>query len=72
MATFKGTIKKSDLEGGIWQLHADDGEVYQLRGGGDGLRQDGQQVQVDGQIDEGGFGIGMSGPYLDVESWKAQ
>ena len=27
MATFVGVVKKSDLEGGIWQLHAEDGEV---------------------------------------------
>ena len=45
MATFVGVIRRSDLEGGIWQLHADDGEVYQLRGGDDGLRVVGQRVQ---------------------------
>jgi len=69
MASFVGVVKKSDLEGGIWQLRADDGEVYQLRGGGDGLRVDGQRVRIEGAIDKGGFGIGMTGAYLDVRSW---
>lgn len=65
-----GTVHKNDLEGGIWELHADGGERYQLRGGGDGLRVAGQKVEVKGEVDRGGFGIGMTGPYLDVASWK--
>jgi hypothetical protein len=72
MASFRGVVKKSDLEGGIWELHADDGERYQLRGGDAGLRRDGQRVAVEGVIDRGGFGIGMTGPYLDVRSWRAR
>jgi len=72
MATFHGTVKKNDLEGGIWELHADDGERYQLRGGDDGLRKDGQTVVVEGKVDQAGFGIGMTGPILDVASWKAR
>jgi hypothetical protein len=71
MASFKGTIKKNDLEGGFWELHADDGEHYQLRGGDEKLRVEGQKVEIEGKIDKGGFGIGMSGPYLDVSSWKS-
>lgn len=71
MAKLKGTIRKNDLEGGFWELVADDGEHYQLRGGGDGLCVEGQRVEVEGSVDKGGFGIGMSGPYLDVTSWKS-
>ena len=67
----KGTIRKNDLEGGFWELEADDGERYQLRGGGDGLCVEGQRVEVEGSVDKGGFGIGMTGPYLDVKSWKS-
>ena len=70
MAKLKGTIKKNDLEGGFWELHADDGEHYQLRGGGDDL-EDGQRVEVEGSVDKGGFGIGMTGPYLDVKSVRS-
>ena len=71
MATFVGVVKKSDLEGGIWILHAEDGETYQLRGGDDGLRVDGQRVRVEGEVEGSAFGIGMSGPYLAVRGWSA-
>lgn len=72
MATYCGTVKKNDIEGGIWELHADDGEHYQLRGGSDDLRRDGQAVTVEGTIDKAGFGIGMTGPILDVSSWSSR
>lgn len=71
MDTFTGTVKKNDLEGGFWELHTDGGDSYQLRGGDDSLLQEGQRVEVTGTLDTGGFGIGMTGPYLDVKSWKA-
>ncbi len=71
MAKFTGTVHKNDLEGGVWELHADDGERYQLRGGDGKLRAEGQKVVVQGKVDKGGFGIGMTGPILDVSSWKS-
>jgi len=71
MASFSGVVTKSDLEGGIWMLTADDGTSYQLRGGGDGLRKQGQRVKVQGSVDKGAMGIGMTGPFLDVRSWAA-
>lgn len=71
MASYTGTVKKNDLSGGFWELHTDGGESYQLRGGDDSLRVEGQRVEVAGTVDEGGFGIGMTGAYLDVASWKA-
>jgi hypothetical protein len=72
MATFRGVIHKSDLEGGIWEIHAADGTRYQLRGGSEGLRKAGQRVRIEGKIDKAGFGIGMTGPILDVKSWQAE
>ncbi|HTM22498.1 MAG TPA: DUF5818 domain-containing protein [Kofleriaceae bacterium] len=69
MSKITGTVHKNDLEGGFWELEADDGECYQLRGGDDGLRVDGQKVTVDGKVDKGAMGIGMTGPILDVKSW---
>lgn len=69
MAKFRGTIHKNDLEGGFWELHADDGERYQLRGGDDSLRVEGLKVEIEGKLDKDAFGIGMTGPYLDIESW---
>jgi hypothetical protein len=70
MANFRGTVKKNDIEGGIWELHTEDGERYQLRGGGNDLKVEGQEVEIQGHVDKGGFGIGMTGPYLDVKAWK--
>jgi len=70
MATFSGVITKSDLEGGLWMLDGDDGERYQLRGGDAGLRKQGQRVTIEGAVDKAAMGIGMSGAYLDVKSWK--
>ena len=69
MATFSGVVIRSDLEGGLWMLKADDGQSYQLRGGDDALRKAGQRVTVEGAVDRGAMGIGMTGPYLDVSSW---
>jgi hypothetical protein len=71
MATFKGVIAKNDLSGGFWELVADDGEHYQLRGGDDSLRVEGKRVTIEGTVDRGAMGIGMTGAYLDVKSWTA-
>ena len=71
MGRITGTVRKSDLEGGMWMLHADDGEEYQLRGGDAGLRVEGQRVTVEGRVDRGAMGIGMVGAYLDVKKWSA-
>jgi hypothetical protein len=70
MAKISGTVKKNDLEGGFWELHADDGERYQLDGGDERLRTEGARVEIDGNVDKGAFGIGMTGPVLKVRSWK--
>jgi hypothetical protein len=71
MPKFTGTIRKNDLEGGFWELVADDGERYQLKGGDDALRVEGQKVEIDGSLDKDAFGIGMTGPFLEVRSWKS-
>ncbi len=72
MAKFRGVIKKNDLEGGIWELHADNGERYQLSGGDNAVRVEGQKVEIEGSIDKQAFGIGMTGPYLKIASWKSR
>jgi hypothetical protein len=71
MARFTGVVKKNALEGGFWELHAEDGRRYQLDGGGDaGLHTEGARVEIEGKVDEQAFGIGMTGPILKVKSWK--
>ena len=67
MPTFKGTIKRSEFGGGF-ELHADDGETYELQGGS-GLA-DGARVEVTGKVDKGAMSVSMRGPILRVESVK--
>ncbi|MBI4511891.1 MAG: hypothetical protein HY698_19815 [Deltaproteobacteria bacterium] len=63
-------MSKNELEGGFWELSCDDGKRYQVSGGDDGLHQEGIHVEVEGKIDRGAFGIGMTGPTLHVRSYK--
>ena len=72
MAKLRGTIQKSDLEGGVYQLHADDGTVYELEGNGVGTDplKVGAKVEVDGAVDKGAMSFTMTGPRLKVKSIK--
>jgi hypothetical protein len=65
----RGRVERRDLEGGIWQLVADDGKRYTLVGAVGGLKA-GAQVEVEGVIDEG-FGIAMAGPQLRVQKIRS-
>jgi hypothetical protein len=67
MSKYRGTVKRSDLEGGRWELHAEDGEVYDLEGAGADVLRDGQRVEVDGHVDKGMMSIGMRGAVLRVK-----
>ena len=66
----KGTLKRTDIEGGHWTLQADDGEQYQLVGKVDGAT-DGQRVEVEGKVDKNAMGIGMMGAHLNVQKLTA-
>ncbi|MGZ6142081.1 MAG: DUF5818 domain-containing protein [Myxococcales bacterium] len=63
----KGVLEFRDLEGGLWQLKADDGKRYTLLGRIDA--KSGATVEVEGFLDEG-FGIGMAGPQLKVSKLR--
>ncbi len=65
MAKFIGTVRKNDLEGGFFELHTDDGDVYRLEGGG--KLSAGAKVTVHGTVESGGFGIHMTGPAIKVD-----
>ena len=65
MATFTGTVRFNDLEGGFHELVTDKGDVYRLS---KCTAKVGQQVKVKGKLESGGFGIHMSGPSIEVES----
>ncbi len=72
MAKFRGTIRHSDLEGGHYQLQADDGTIYELEGTDPALRRDGVRVEIDGSVDKEALSFAMTGPRLKVKSVKAQ
>ena len=65
MAKFTGTLRYNDLEGGFFELVADDGNVYRLEGAFD--CEAGTRVRVHGKSESGGFGIHMSGPAITVD-----
>ena len=65
MATFSGTVRFNDLEGGFHELVTDKGDVYRLS---TCSAKPGQKVKVKGTVEGAGFGIHMSGPSIEVES----
>lgn len=67
----RGTIKRSDLEGGVYQLHAEDGEIYELEGTDPLLRKEGAKVEIDGHVDKNAMSFSMTGPRVKVKSIKA-
>jgi len=70
MAKFRGTVKRSDLEGGHWQLVGDDGTTYVLEGATGAFAQDGAKVEIDGAVDRNVMSFAMTGPTLKVKSGK--
>jgi hypothetical protein len=70
MGKFRGTVRRNDLEGGHWQLVADDGTTYVLEGAPRGIAEDGAKVEIDGAVDHDAMGFAMTGPTLRVKSGK--
>jgi len=68
MPKFRGTIRRNDLEGGHFQLVADDGTAYQVQGADPALREDGARVEVEGAVDKNAMSFAMTGPTLKVKS----
>ena len=66
----KGTIRRNDLEGGHWVIETDKGETYQLTGELGDAR-DGMQYELEGKVDKGAMGIGMTGPHFTVQKLTA-
>ena len=68
MAKFRGTIRRNELEGGHYQLEADDGTAYVIEGSDPLLQQDGARVEVDGAVDKGAMSFAMTGPVLKAKA----
>ncbi|HUJ62201.1 MAG TPA: DUF5818 domain-containing protein [Kofleriaceae bacterium] len=66
----KGTIRRSEIEGGHWTLHTDGGDTYQLTGKTTGAK-DGMRAEVEGKVDKQAMGFGMLGPQLVVDKLTA-
>jgi hypothetical protein len=66
----KGTIQKSDLSGGHWIFKTDGGDQYQLGGAITGAK-DGMRAELEGSVDKGAMGIGMTGPQFKVQKLTA-
>jgi hypothetical protein len=71
MGKLRGTIRKSDLEGGVYQLVADDGTIYELDGNDPLLRKEGAKVEIDGSVDRNAMSFSMTGPRLKAKSVKS-
>ena len=65
---FRGTVGRSDLEGGYLTL-TDGMKVYKLEGGGAQLTP-GAHVEIEGQVQKDMMGIGFGAPVLRVKSVK--
>ena len=61
----KGTIEKSDIDGGHWTFKSDGGEHYQLGGAITGAKH-GLRAELEGNVDKNAMGIGMTGPQFTV------
>jgi len=70
MKTVKGTLEKSEVEGGVWLLVTSSGERFQLTGGDRELYIIGRKVSVTGKEEKGMMGIGMMGPILNVKKYQ--
>ncbi len=68
---YKGQMKKSELEGGVWVFVTDGGEQFHVSGLDDGLLKDGIKLELEGDFDNNSMGIGMMGPTLAVAKAKA-
>lgn len=67
-----GTVHHVDLEGGYYTLRTKSGDIYKLDGGGADLRVPGAHVEVEGEVDDRGFGISFGTPVLKVKSYKVK
>lgn len=67
----EGTVVREELGPGVYLLETADGQRYALKGGDAGLLKDGQQVTVEGDLNSGAIGIGMTGnPVLAVKGYE--
>jgi len=64
----KGTVGRSDLEGGYFTLVTSK-ETYKLEGGGADLLKSGVHAEVEGSVKKDAFGIGFGMPVFVIKSY---
>lgn len=65
-----GTVHHVDLEGGYYTLRTASGEIFKLDGGGKDLHAPGVHAEVEGEVEDKGFGISFGTPVLKVQSYR--
>jgi len=65
----KGTVGRSDLEGGYFTF-SDGKTTYKLEGGGADLLREGVRAEVEGRVRSDSMGIGFGAPALEVAKYK--
>jgi hypothetical protein len=65
----KGTVGRSDLEGGYFTF-SDGKKTWKLEGGGADLLRDGVRAEVEGRERGDMMGIGFGTPVLEVAKYK--
>lgn len=65
-----GIVHHVDLEGGYYTLRTSSGDIFKLDGGGKDLLVPGVQAEVEGEVDDKGFGISFGTPILKVRSYR--
>ena len=65
MKKISGTLKHSDLEGGVWVFETSS-ETYQLTDLDSTWLKDGSKLELEGEVMENMMSIGMMGPTFRV------
>ena len=67
----RGTVGRSDLEGGYFTF--DDGnQTYKLEGGGADLLVPGVRAEIEGTVERDVMGIGFGAPVLRVRGYRVR
>lgn len=69
---FNATMRRYNIEGGIWLAETTDGRKFQLSSEVPELMRDGVKFSAVGELDNQTIGIGMVAPYLKIEQYKVQ
>lgn len=67
--TVTGQIKKLGFGFGVWALVTPEGKTYQLKDAPESLRQELDQVRIEGNIREDIMTSAMIGPVLEIKSF---